>query len=106
MSQGERARHIVALGGLRARPGARPPIVDYLLALTGKSRPRVCLIPTATGDRAEGIVQFHTRLAGTPAERTHLALFDRTVRDIRGFLLGQDLIWVGGGNTANMLAVW
>jgi peptidase E len=106
MSQRERTRHIVALGGLRARPGTRPPIVDYLLALTGKPRPRVCLIPTATGDRADVIVQFHARLAGTTADHTHLALFDRTVSDIRGFLLSQDLIWVGGGNTANMLAVW
>jgi peptidase E len=105
-SPSARTRHIVALGGLRARPGATPPIVGYLLALTGKPRPRVCYLPTARGDQAEGIVQFHARLAGAAAERTHLGLFDRTVRDLRGFLLSQDLIWVGGGNTANMLAVW
>lgn len=102
----QKSRHIVAFGGLRTRPGARPPIVDYLLDLTGKPRPKVCFIPTARGDQAEAIVQFHTRFSGTPAERTHLALFDRTIKDIRGFLLSQDAIWVGGGNTANMLAVW
>ena len=99
------SRHIVALGGLRVRPGVR---ADRVLR-AGADReagPRVCYLPTARGDQAEGIVQFHTRLAGTPAECTHLALFDRTVRDLRGFLLGQDAIWVGGGNTANMLAVW
>ena len=80
--------------------------MGYLLGLTGKARPRVCYLPTARGDQAEGIVQFHARLAGTPAERCHLGLFDRTVRDLRAFLLSQDVIWVGGGNTANMLAVW
>jgi dipeptidase E len=106
MSQMERSRHIVAMGGMRARPGARPPIVDYVLGLTGKPRPKVCLIPTARGDQAESIVQFHSRFAGATAERTHLGLFDRTVTDIRGFLLSQDVIWVGGGNTANMLVVW
>ena len=105
MSQPAR-RQIVTYGGLRPRPGARPPLVDYVLGLTGKPRPRVCLIPTATGDHPDRIVQFHTRLAGTAAECTHLALFDRTVTDMRGFLLGQDAIWVSGGNTANMLAVW
>ena len=96
----------MALGGLRVQPGARPPIVDYLLGLTEKPRPKVCFIPTATGDAAEGIVQFYSRLAGSPADCTHLALFHRTIKDIRAFLLSQDVIWVGGGNTANMLAVW
>jgi hypothetical protein len=80
--------------------------VDYVLGLTGKPRPRVCLIPTATGDHPDRIVQFYGRHAGTGAECTHLALFERTVTDIRAFLLNQDLILVSGGNTANMLAVW
>lgn len=87
-------------------PGKRPALVDFILGLTGKARPKVCCIPTATGDRAEGLVRFYERMAGTGAEATHLALFDRTVTDIRGELLSQDVIWVSGGNTANMLAVW
>ena len=100
------ARRIVAIGGIRARPGTRPPLVDYLLELSGKPRPRVCLIPTATGDDPARIVQFYARHAGTGAQCTHLTLFGRTVTDVRAFLLDQDIIWVGGGNTANMLAVW
>jgi dipeptidase E len=101
-----RGRHIVAMGGMRRQPGARSPLVDYVLGLAGKARPKVCCIPTARGDQPEAIVGFYDRLAGAAAEPTYLALFDRTVRDIRGFLLDQDVIWVGGGNTANMLAVW
>jgi peptidase E len=99
-------RQIVPFGGLRPQPGTRPPLVDYLLGLTGQPRPKVCLIPTATGDHADRIVQLYAWLTGAGAECTHLALFERTVTDIRAFLLHQDLIWVGGGNTANMLAVW
>ena len=77
----------------------------YVLGLTGKERPRVCFLPTATGDAAERIVRFYAAL-GDKADTSHVALFDRTVGDLRAFLLAQDVIQVGGGNTANMLAVW
>ena len=40
------------------------------------------------------------------AEASHLGLFDRRVDDIGAFLGEQDVIYVGGGNTADMLAVW
>jgi peptidase E len=106
MTETRPGRQIVAFGGLRGRPTSPSPLVDYVLRLAGKARPKVCLIPTATGDHPNSIVAFYDRFAATPAERSHLALFDRTARDIRAFLLAQDVIWVGGGNTANMLAVW
>ncbi|HEX5000589.1 MAG TPA: Type 1 glutamine amidotransferase-like domain-containing protein, partial [Terriglobia bacterium] len=93
-------RRIVTFGGMRARPGSTPPLVDYILSLTGKARPRVCFIPTATGDSPATLTTFYTRIPAARSERTHLALFDRTVTDIRAFLLDQDIIWVGGGNTA------
>jgi peptidase E len=80
--------------------------VDYLLDLTGKPRPKVCFIPTATGDSPETLINMYSRLPGSRCERTHLALFHRTVIDIEALLLAQDLIWVGGGNTANLLAIW
>ena len=71
----------------------------------GADRPRVCLIPTATGDDETQIEQFR-EVFGRHAETSVLELFDRTVEAIEPFLLGQDAIWVGGGNTASMLAVW
>ncbi len=100
------APQIVPFGGLRPRPGALHPLVDYLLKLTGKPRPKVACIPTATGDAPEHLLAFYNRIPAARAERSHLSLFHRTVTDIRAYLLEQDLIWVGGGNTANMLAVW
>lgn len=71
----------------------------------GASRPRVCVIGTASGDDGRNVEHFHDTFAGV-AETSHLALFDRTVEDIEAFLLAQDAIFVGGGNTASMLAVW
>ena len=97
---------IVPFGGLRPTPGRTHPIVEYLLELAGKPRARVCFVPTATGDSPTTLVAMYSRFPAARAERTHLELFSRTVKDIRSMLLGQDIIYVGGGNTANLLAVW
>jgi dipeptidase E len=99
-------RHIVPFGGLRPVPGQTHPIVEYLLGLTGKPRARVAFLPTATGDSNEALINLYGRFPPERSERSHLALFHRTEADIRGYLLAQDLIWVAGGNTANMLALW
>ena len=99
-------RHIVAFGGLRQLKLGIHPLISYVLSLTGKERPKICFIPTATGDSAASLVNFYDRVPASRAERSHLSLFGRTVKDIRDFILSQDAIFVGGGNTANMLAVW
>jgi dipeptidase E len=99
-------RQIVPFGGMRPVPGKTHPIVDYLLDLVGKPRAKVAVIPTAMGDSADGIVFVYSRLPASRTERTHLALFNRTIVDIESYLLEQDIIWVSGGNTASMLAVW
>ncbi|MBA3434984.1 MAG: peptidase E [Chloroflexi bacterium] len=97
-------RTIAVVGGGVVGP-AMDRLNSFLLELTGKERPRICAIPTATGDAAANLVVYYQRYARR-ADATHLDLFDRSVVDIAGLLLAQDIIWVGGGNTANMLAVW
>jgi len=97
---------IVPFGGLRPTPGRTHPIVDYLLELAGKPRAKVCFIPTATGDSTSTLVASYQRFPASRCERTHLELFQRTVKDITAFLAQQDIIWVSGGNTASLLAVW
>jgi peptidase E len=99
-------RQIVALGGLTPLPGDRHPMIEFLLSLAGSARPRIAYLPTATGDSAESIVTFHRRFPADRCEPVTLTLFNRRVEDLRAFLLSRDLIFVGGGNTANMLAVW
>ncbi len=99
-------RHIVAFGGLSQSIGTTHPIISYILSLVPKKHPKVCFIPTAVGDSPTGIVSFYDRIPAHKAERSHLSLFGRTIEDIRGYLLNQDVILVSGGNTANMLAIW
>ena len=81
-------------------------IDDFALGLTGQDTPRVCFIPTAGGDTESYIELFHNAFGGGRARPSHLRLFQREVVDLESFLLGQHAICVGGGNTANMLAVW
>ncbi len=99
-------KQIVAFGGLRPPKGKTHPLINYVLSLSERDRPKVCFIPTATGDAATSIVAFYDRFTASNAEPSHLSLFNRTVYDIEEYLLNQDIIMVGGGNTANMLATW
>ncbi len=101
--------HIVAMGG-GGFSGSDPErgrlLDDYALGLTGQDTPRVCFLPTAGGDTESFIELFHSAFGGGRAQPSHLALFQREVVDLEAFLLDQHAICVGGGNTANMLAVW
>jgi peptidase E len=62
-------------------------------------------IPTASGDSPEYLLTFYRQLAGVDCEPTHLELYLRTVDDIGALVASQDVVMVGGGNTANMLAI-
>jgi peptidase E len=103
-------RHVVAFGGmpgLDSRPGAHEPFRDYLCGLTGRAGPRIGVLTTATGDDPAVAERACARFEGTGGTVGHLALFPMpTVADPEDFLLSQDLIFVGGGSVANMLAVW
>ncbi|HEX9712889.1 MAG TPA: peptidase E [Actinomycetota bacterium] len=100
-------RQIVPFGGMRpTTDGSTHHLITWLLDLTEKPRAKVCNIATATGDATETLARYYERIPAARAERTHLALFNRTVRDITSFLCEQDVIFVGGGNTVSLLAVW
>ena len=78
----------------------------YILERARGERPRVCFVPTASGDAESYVANFYRAFSGLPCRPTDLALFNRQVGDLREFVLEQDVIYVGGGNTANLLAVW
>ncbi|TMF80900.1 MAG: peptidase E [Chloroflexi bacterium] len=96
-------RRIVACGGEQL---LYPALTRYVFDLTGKPRPKILFLPTASGDDAANLLTFYQSLAGAPCEPSHLALFHRTVDDIDALIRGQDVVMVAGGNTANMLAIW
>jgi peptidase E len=99
-------QRILAIGGSSVMATSTDwPLHQYLLDLSGRERPRICFIGTASGDDAGYQANFYATFA-RHAEASHLTLFDRRVDDIGAHLLEQDVIFVGGGNTANMLAVW
>jgi peptidase E len=92
-------------GGFSMEPD-NPKLDAFVLSLARDPRPRVCFLGTATGD-AEGYVRdFYRAFAGHDCRPADLALFERTVDDLEAFVLSQDVIYVGGGNTASALGVW
>jgi dipeptidase E len=108
----QRPPQIVAFGGGGFSMEAGNPLLDdYVLGLTGAARPKVCFLPTASGDADHYIVRFYRHFAGT-CEASHVSLFRRdrcgqaVEGDIAGHLLAQDLIYVGGGNVVSMLGAW
>jgi dipeptidase E len=84
---------------------------DYVLSLTGARRPRVCFLPTASGDADHYVVRFYRRFSAD-CEASHVSLFRRdqgvggVEDDLPTHLLAQDLIYVGGGNVVSMLGAW
>jgi dipeptidase E len=100
-------KHIVALGGGGfSSEGPGSPLDDFILGLARRPNPRICFLPTASGDSDTHVANFYRAFSPRSCRPHDLALFHRTVVDLRQFLLDQDVIYVGGGNTANMLAIW
>ena len=103
----KRKSQIIAIGG-----AALPVdldnllLMDYFLKQTGRRKPRICFIGTAHGDAEAGRLRFYAAASQFDCKPTHLPLFARTPRDLAAFVLEQDAIFVGGGNTRSMLAVW
>jgi dipeptidase E len=98
-------RHIIALGGFSDEQNGSQ-IDAYILRLARRGSPRVCFIGAAGGDSESDVASFYRAFAPRDCRPVDLALFRRVVLDLKSFLLAQDVIYVGGGNTANMLAIW
>jgi len=100
---------VVALGGggFSMSDDGSSAIDDHLLDLTGATTPRVCFVPTASGDAVSYAERFEAAFAGR-ARTSVLSLFCQEPWGYQDpeLLLEQDLVYVGGGSTANLLAVW
>lgn len=98
-------KQLIAMGGGGCLMEDSPLLDDFILSCAKGRESRVCFVATASGDSDRMLVNFYTAL-GPRCRVTHLPLFRRIHTDLEAFLLEQDVIYVGGGNTANMLAVW
>jgi dipeptidase E len=102
-------RQIVAFGGGGfSMESGNPLLDDYVLGLTGATRPKVCFLPSASGDADHYIVRFYRAFGADRCEASHISLFRREQgpEDLRAHLLGQDLVYVGGGSVVSLLGVW
>lgn len=90
-------------GGPLLHAGA--PLEDELLRLAGSPRPIVCFLATAVADDARAIVSFYEAFAPRDCRPTHVELFGMP-EDPAARVAEADVIYVHGGNTANMLALW
>lgn len=79
---------------------------DHIIGLSRRpGDPRICFVPTASGDAPTYIERFERAFKGR-ALTSVLRLFSRDVEDLRAHVLEQDVVYVGGGNTVSLLAVW
>jgi peptidase E len=83
--------------------------ISYIITLTGKENPKICFLPTATGDRDSYIVKWYDLCKDLPMAPYVQKMFINSSSTSKSFeetLLSMDAIVVGGGNTLNMLAIW
>ncbi len=99
-------KQIIAIGGggFGRNPG-EGVIESYILKQSEFKSPNICFIPTATGDNQEYKENFYSTFSSLDCNPTHLDFFKRTP-DLEKLMDKQDVIFVGGGNTKSMLAVW
>ena len=98
---------IVAMGGGGFLMEPENPLLDrFILSTAAASHPKVCFVGTASGDAASFHDRFYGAFAALPCEPTHLSLFKPPTADLRSFVFEQDVIYVGGGNTRALLALW
>ena len=99
-------RNIIAIGGGGfGRDPGEGIIEEYILKQTKKKKPNICFIPTATGDNEAYKVNYYATFSKLNCNPSHLDFFKRTP-DLKRLISNQDAIFVGGGNTKSMLAVW
>lgn len=99
-------RHIIAMGGGGFSMEPDNPRLDrYVLHHARVQNPSVCFLPTASGDSDAYIVRFYAAFSKLPCRPCHLSLF-RQPPDLEPLIGKSDVIYVGGGNTRNMLAIW
>ncbi|EJG1927738.1 Type 1 glutamine amidotransferase-like domain-containing protein, partial [Vibrio parahaemolyticus] len=97
-------KHCIAIGGGGWMMGENPSsLYQYILSLSGKENPNICFLPTATGDADEVIERFYNAKLSENVTHFPLFKFDAGWKET---LFEQDIIYVGGGNTRSMLAIW
>ena len=100
------SKNIVAIGGGGfGRSLGSLKIEKFIISLISKKRPKICFIPTASGDNSLYKLNFYRAFSKLNCITSHIDFFSRT-ENLEEKIFSQDIIYVGGGNTKSMLAVW
>jgi dipeptidase E len=100
-------KQIIALGGGGFSMEPENPLLDrYILNQSDKTNPKICFIPTASGDSENYISRYYHFFEKQQCQPSHLSLFKPPTRDLESFILEKEIIYVGGGNTKNLLVLW
>lgn len=101
-----RPRQIIPIGGGGFyRDAENLELEKYVIRQTDEESPRVAFVPTASGEPDHYVSTFYSAFLKLGCRPSVLTFFKRTP-ELRTFLLNQDVIYVGGGNTKSLLAVW
>ena len=100
-------RQIIAMGGGGFSMEPENLALDrYVIEQTHKPNPKVCFVPTASGDADNYILNFYKSFSTLPCQPNYFSIFRPPSADIEGFILDQDVIYVGGGSTRGLMALW
>ncbi|ARU61835.1 peptidase E [Tumebacillus avium] len=78
----------------------------YVLKQSGKDKPKVCFVPTASGDSPDYTKRFYKSMEELNCEPSHLHVYSPPSADLEAYVLDKDIIYVGGGNTRNLIVLW
>lgn len=100
-------RRALTMGGGGFLEEPENPLLDqFLISLANKKNPKVCFIPTASGDAKSALDKFYDAMKLHKVEPSHLSLFKPPEGSLRDFVFDKDVFYVGGGNTRNLIVLW
>jgi dipeptidase E len=100
-------KQIICMGGGGFLMEPKNPLLDrYILGQSPVKKPRICFVGTASGDSSDNVDQFMTSFKKHDCEPSYLSLFKPPKGNLESFILKKDVIYVGGGNTRNLLLLW
>lgn len=100
-------KQIIAMGGGGFSMEPDNLLLDkYILEQSNKVKPKICFVPTASGDSNEYIQNFYKSFSLLECETSHLSLFKPPSKNLEEYIMTKDIIFVGGGNTNNLLILW
>jgi len=102
-----KTRKILAMGGGGFSMETGNTLLDnFFFSLAEKKKPEVCFIGTASGDAQGYIDRFYEYMKDHDVSASHLSLFRPPLGSLRDYVLSKDVLYVGGGNTRNLMTLW